>query len=99
VVRVTYLLRMIEITHGSSLEPYSPSKRQMVWLRGIEAEIDLWECCGWERVKPTPVVCVHGVTVCSQLRVFSCLDLQGAQKEIPRQVALGAQLSPYKQNC
>ena len=47
VVRVTYLLRIAEITCGSSLEPTAQAiERQMVWLRAIEAEIDLWSAVG-----------------------------------------------------
>jgi len=44
---------MAEITCGSSLEPTAQAiERQMVWLRAIEAEIDLWSAVGGKGLNP-----------------------------------------------
>ena len=45
-----YLLRMAEITSGSSFEPYSPEFKEtemMVLLKAVKAKNDIRKCCGW----------------------------------------------------
>jgi len=63
---------MAEITHGSSLEPYRPSKRQIVWLRAIEAEMTSGSAVGGKGLNPLLSCVCMGYR--SQLRVLSCLD-------------------------
>ena len=80
VVRVVYLLRVAEITSGSSFEPYSPGFKEtemMALLKAVKAKNDIRKCCGWWEWADSDTkysILAYAMMVLIRYAVLTCFD-------------------------